>query len=197
MSYSKIFTAGLWKRNPILVLGIGLCPALAVSTSLSNAIWMTIGTTFVLMCSNFIISLIKKFIAPQIRIPVFIVVIAAFVTLVELILEAYQPAVYNSLGIFISLIVVNCMILGRAEEFAYKNDLLPSVVDGLGMGLGFGFALCVLAFFREVLGANKIFGITVISGMQPALALIMAPGAFFVIGFMLWFMNYINNKKAQ
>ena len=197
MSYGKIFITGLWEKNPILVLGIGLCPTLAVSTSLSNAIWMTIGTTFVLVCSNLIISLIKNYIAAQIRIPVFIIIIAAFVTIVELMLNAYQPAVYNSLGIFISLIVVNCIILGRAEEFASRNDWISSIFDGLGMGLGFGFALCVLAFFRETLGANKIFGITIISGMQPAAAMALAPGAFFVIGFMLWFMNYINNKKKD
>jgi len=195
VSYTKVFISGLWKKNPILVLGIGLCPALAVSTSVSNAIWMSIGTTFVLVCSNFMISLIKRFIAPQIRITVFIVVIASFVAVIELVLEAYQPAVYNSLGIFISLIAVNCIIFGRAEEFASKNGLLPSVLDGLGMGLGFGFALCVLAFFREILGANKILGITVIPGMQPALAMILPVGAFFVLGFMLWFMNYINNKN--
>ena len=195
MNYVKVFTDGLWKRNPILVLGIGLCPVLAVSTSLSNAIWMTIGTTFVLTCSNFMISLIKDFVAIQIRIPVFIMVIATFATIVELMLQAYQPVVYNALGIFISLIVVNCIILGRAEEFASRNGPLPSIVDGLGMGLGFGLALCVLAFFREILGANKILGITVIFGMQPSSAMILSPGAFFIIGFMLWFMNYINNRK--
>ena len=195
MNYGKIFTNGLWKKNPILVLGIGLCPALAVSTSLSNAIWMSIATTFVLVCSNFIVSLIKGFVVPQIRIPVFIMIIAAFTTIVELMLNAYQPAVYDALGIFIPLIVVNCIILGRAEEFASKNGPIGSIVDGLGMGAGFGLALCILAFFREALGANKIFGVTFISGMQPSLAMVLAPGAFFIIGFMLWFMNYINNRE--
>ena len=195
MNYMEIFTTGLWKKNPILILGIGLCPVLAVSVTLSNALWMSLGTIFVLLSSNLIVSLIKNYVAPQIRIPVFIMIIATFVTIVELMLNAYQPAVYNSLGIFISLIVVNCIILGRAEEFASKNTPLASIVDGLGMGLGFGFALCILAFFREVLGANKILGITVISGMQPSLAMALAPGAFFIMGFMLWFMNYINSRK--
>jgi electron transport complex protein RnfE len=141
------------------------------------------------------ISLVKNFIAVQIRIPVFIMIIASFATIVELMLEAYQPVVYNALGIFISLIVANCIILGRAEEFASKNALLPSMIDGLGMGLGFGVALCVLAFFRETLGANKILGIKIFSGMEPAIAMVLAPGAFIVIGIMLWFMNYINNRK--
>ena len=195
MSYTKILTDGLWTKNPILILGIGLCPLLAVSTSLSNAIWMTIGTTFVLVCSNCIISLCRGFIAAQIRIPVFIIIIATFTTVVELMLNAYQPAVYNALGIFISLIVVNCIIFGRAEEFAFKNTPLPSIVDGLAMGLGFGLAMCVLAFFRELLGVNKVLGITIFPGMQPSSAMILAPGAFFILGFMLWFMNYINNKK--
>jgi len=195
MSYTKILTDGLWTKNPILILGIGLCPLLAVSTTLSNAIWMTIGTTFVLVCSNCIISLCRGFIAAQIRIPVFIIIIATFTTVVELMLNAYQPAVYNALGIFISLIVVNCIIFGRAEEFAFKNTPLPSIVDGLAMGLGFGLAMCVLAFFRELLGVNKVLGITIFPGMQPSSAMILAPGAFFILGFMLWFMNYINNKK--
>ena len=195
MSYTKIFINGLWTKNPVLVLGIGLCPLLAVSTSLSNALWMTIGTTFVLVCSNFIISLFRNYIAPQIRIPIFIMIIATFTTVVELMLNAYQPAVYNALGIFISLIVVNCIIFGRAEEFAFKNNPLPSVIDGLGMGLGFGVAMCILAFFREILGANKLFGVTIFSGMQPSSAMILPPGAFFIIGLMLWFMNYINNKE--
>ena len=195
MNYTKIFTNGLWTKNPVLILGLGLCPLLAVSATLSNAIWMTIGTTFVLVCSNFIISLCRGFIVPQIRIPIFIMIIATFTIVVELMLNAYQPAVYNALGIFISLIVVNCMIFGRAEEFAYKNAPLPSIVDGLAMGLGFGLAICVLAFFREMLGANKILGITVFPGMQPSSAMILAPGAFFILGLMLWFMNYINNKE--
>ncbi len=195
MKYWQIFVKGLWAKNPILVLGIGLCPALAVSTSVSNAAWMTLGTTFVLICSNVLVSIIKKYISPQIRIPVYITVIASFVTIVELMLNAYQPAVYRALGIFISLIVVNCIILGRAEEFASKNGPLASLLDGLGMGIGFGLTLCVLAFFRESLGANKVLGLVMVPGMEPSSAMSIAPGAFITIGFMLWGMNVLNSRK--
>jgi electron transport complex protein RnfE len=195
MSYMKEFTKGLWKKNPILVLALGLCPALAVTTSVSNALWMTLASTFVLVCSNIIVSLAKSLIPPHIRIPIFITVIASFVTIVELTLKGFQPDVYKSLGIFIPLIVVNCMILGRAEEFASKNALLVSALDGLGMGLGFGVALVILAFFRETLGANKLFGYMLIPGMEPSSAMILAPGAFITIGLMLWVMNAINSRK--
>jgi len=195
MSYWSEFTKGIWKKNPILVIGIGLCPALAVTTSLSNALWMTVAATFVLACSNIVISLIKKIVPLHVRIPIFITVIAAFVTIVELLLNAFQPTVYKALGIFLPLIVVNCIILGRAEEFASKNGIFVSILDALGMGLGFGLALCVLAFVREFLGANKLFGLTVIPGMEPSSAMIMAPGAFLVLGLMLWGMNKINSRK--
>ena len=194
MSYWSEFTKGIWKKNPILVLGVGLCPTLAVSTSLSNALWMTVAATFVLTCSNIVISLIKKIVPSHVRIPIFITVIAAFVTIVELLLNAFQPAVYKSLGIFLPLIVVNCIILGRAEEVASKNGIVISVVDALGMGMGFGVVLCALAFVREFLGANKLFGFTVIPGMEPSSAMIMAPGAFIVLGLMLWGMNKINSR---
>jgi electron transport complex protein RnfE len=195
MSYMKEFTKGLWRKNPILVLALGLCPALAVTTSVSNALWMTLASTFVLVCSNIIVSLAKSLIPPHIRIPIFITVIASFVTIVELTLKGFQPDVYKSLGIFIPLIVVNCMILGRAEEFASKNALLISALDGLGMGLGFGISLVILAFFRETLGANKLFGYLLIPGMEPSSAMILAPGAFITIGLMLWGMNAVNSRK--
>lgn len=189
------FMKGIWGKNPVLVLGIGLCPVLAVTTSVTNALLMTLATTFVLVCSNILVSLIKSIVPSHIRIPVFITIIATFVTVVELTLKAYQPAVYKSLGIFIPLIVVNCVILGRAEEFASKNSILPSIFDGLGMGLGFGLTLVVLSFFREVLGANSLFNYTVIPGWKPAGALAMAPGGFIILGLMLWGMNTLNNRK--
>jgi Na+-translocating ferredoxin:NAD+ oxidoreductase subunit E len=195
MSKMQEFTKGLWRKNPILVLALGLCPTLAVTTSISNALWMTMAATFVLVCSNIFVSLTRSFTPAHIRIPIFITIIASFVTIVELTLKGFQPEVYKSLGIFIPLIVVNCIILGRAEEFASKNGVLISILDGLGMGLGFGIALVVLAFFRESLGANKLFGFMLIPGMEPSSAMILAPGAFITIGLMLWAMNAINSKK--
>ncbi len=195
MSHLKQLTKGLWERNPILVLGIGLCPTLAVTTSVINAIWMTLATTFVLICSNILVSAIKNIVPSHIRIPIFITIIASFVIIVELTLKAFQPDVYKSLGIFIPLIVVNCMILGRAEEFASRNAILPSILDGLGMGLGFGLTLFILALFRETLGANKLFGYTLIPGMKPASIMIIAPGAFFTLGLMLWAMNAIKSRR--
>lgn len=197
MSMWQEFKKGIWAKNPILILGIGLCPALAVTTSISNALWMTLASTFVLVGSNVIVSLIKGVIPSHVRIPIFITVIASFVTVVELTLEAFQPGVFHSLGIFIPLIVVNCMILGRAEEFASKNGILLSILDGLGMGLGFGLTLFVLAFFRETLGANKLLGLTLIPGMEPSSAMILAPGAFITLGLMLWAMNAINSRKKE
>ncbi|MCU0846676.1 MAG: electron transport complex subunit RsxE [Spirochaetes bacterium] len=195
MNYWNEFTKGIWKKNPILIIGIGMCPTLAVSTSVSNALWMTLAATFVLVCSNILVSLARGITPSHIRIPVFIIIIAAFVTIVELVLKAYQEAVYDALGIFIPLIVVNCIILGRAEEYASKNNVVASTLDGLGMGLGFGFTLTVLAFFREILGANKLFGYTLIPGMEPSSAMILAPGAFFTLAIMLGMMNWINSRK--
>lgn len=195
MNLWKEFSKGIWEKNPILMLGLALCPALAVTTSVSNALWMTLATTFVLVSSNILVSLIKGIVPSHIRIPIFITVIASFVTVVELTLNAFQPNVYKALGIFIPLIVVNCMILGRVEEFASRNGLIPSIVDGLGMGLGFGVTLTVLAFFRETLGANKLFGLTLIPGMQPSSAMVLAPGAFITLGLMLWGMNAINERR--
>lgn len=196
MNTKQEFFKGFVQKNPILVLGIGLCPALAVTSSVSNALWMTLATTFVLICSNTIVAAIKSFVPSHVRIPIFITIIATFVTVVEIVLKAYQPDVYKSLGIFIPLIVVNCMILGRAEEFASKNGLFISIIDGLGMGLGFGLALTVLALFRETLGANKLFGLTLLPGFQPAGIMALAPGAFITLGLMVWAMNsFINSRK--
>lgn len=194
MNIWKEFKKGLWEKNPILILGIGLCPTLAVTTSVSNALWMTLATSFVLISSNILVAITKNFVPKHIRIPIFITIIATFVTVVELTLNAFQPGVYNALGIFIPLIVVNCMILGRAEEFASKNGIFISIIDALGMGLGFGFTLVILAFFRETLGANKLFGLKLIQGMEPSTAMILAPGAFITLGLMLWAMNSINSR---
>lgn len=197
MRYWKELAKGVWSRNPQLVLGLAFCPTLAVSTSVSNALWMTLAATFVLVCSNLLVSSIRKIVPGHLRIPIFITIIASFVTVVDLLLNAYQPEVYRSLGIFIPLIVVNCIILGRAEEFAQKNGVFASVLDGIGMGVGFGLTLTVLAAVREVLGANSLFGYTLIPGMEPATAMIMAPGAFFVLALMLWGMNVINSRSKR
>jgi Na+-translocating ferredoxin:NAD+ oxidoreductase subunit E len=195
MRYWREFLKGIWERNPQLVLGLALCPTLAVSTSLSNAIWMSLATVCVLVCSNLLVSSIRKMVPGHLRIPIFIIIIAAFVTAADLLLEAYQPEAYRSLGIYIPLIVVNCLILGRAEEFAQNNGAVMSVLDGLGMGLGFGLTLIALSAAREVLGANRIFGYTLVPGMEPALAMALAPGAFFILALMLWAMNSFNSRK--
>ncbi len=197
MKYWKELVKGIWSRNPQLVIGLAFCPTLAVSTSLSNALWMTLAATFVLVCSNLLVSSIRKVVPGHLRIPIFITIIASFVTVVDLLLNAYQPDVYRSLGIFIPLIVVNCIILGRAEEFAQKNGVFVSVLDGIGMGIGFGLTLTVLAAVREILGANSLFGYTLIDGMEPATVMIMAPGAFFTLALMLWAMNAINSRAKR
>ena len=197
MRYWKELVKGIWSRNPQLVIGLAFCPTLAVSTSVSNALWMTLAATFVLVCSNLLISAIRKIVPGHLRIPIFITIIATFVTVVDLLLNAYRPDVYRSLGIFIPLIVVNCIILGRAEEFAQKNGIILSVLDGVGMGIGFGLTLTILAAVREVLGANTLFGYTLIPGMEPATAMVMAPGAFFVLALMLWAMNAVNSRSKR
>lgn len=197
MDYFKEFFKGVWEKNPTFVLGIGMCPTLAVSTSVSNAIWMGIATTFVLFGSNILVSAIRNIVPSHVRIPIFITIIATFVIIVELTLKAYQPAVYKALGIFIPLIVVNCIILGRAEEFAAKNNIPASILDALGMGLGFTLNLTVLSIIREILGSNKLFGYTLIPGFKPALLMILAPGAFFTLGLLLWGMNVIKARTAR
>ncbi len=195
MKYLKEVTKGIWERNPVLILGIGNCPTLAVSTSVSNALWMALASTFVLVFSNMFVSALRKLVPSHIRIPIFITIIATFVIIVELTLKAFQPDIYRSLGIFIPLIVVNCIILGRAEDFASKNDVFRSMLDGLGMGLGFGLTLLMLAIVREILGANRLLGYTLIPGMEPATIMIIAPGAFFTLAIILTGMNYLNARK--
>lgn len=179
------FTEGIFKRNPVFVLLLGLCPTLAVSTSVLNALGMGAAATFVLFFSNLIVSLIRKGIPKKIRIPCFIVVIATFVTLVELFLKACLPDLDRSLGLFVPLIVVNCIILGRAEAFASRNPVGRSAADGLGMGVGFTLALSLLGAIREILGANTLLGYGLCPGFQPALIMVLPPGAFLTIGLLL------------
>ncbi|MBD3421567.1 MAG: RnfABCDGE type electron transport complex subunit E [Chitinivibrionales bacterium] len=193
--FKKELQRGVFDENPILVLALGLCPALAVSTSLMNGLGMGAAATFVLVCSNIIVSLVKQWIPDKVRIPCYIIVIATFVTMVQLIMKAYLPELDKSLGIFVPLIVVNCVILGRAEAFASKNNVGKAIADGLVMGLGFTLALCVLAAIREILGSNKLFGLKVVPGFQPMTIFILAPGGFFTIALVMGLSNYFRQKK--
>ncbi|HEX2956272.1 MAG TPA: electron transport complex subunit E [Chitinispirillaceae bacterium] len=186
---------GIFTENPIFVLVLGLCPSLAVSTSLTNGIGMGLAATFVLACSNVIISIIKNFIPDKVRIPCYIVVIAAFVTIVQLLLKAYLPALDKQLGIFVPLIVVNCIILGRAEAYASKNNAVKSLVDGIAIGIGFTFSLAILSIIREVIGSNKLLGLKVFPGFEPMTIFILAPGGFFTIALVMIFIRYSNSRK--
>ena len=189
---------GLFDNNPTLVQLLGMCPTLAVTTSLKNAVGMGAAATAVLVCSNAIISLCRKFIPRQVRIAAYIVIISGFVTAVELIMKAFFFELYGALGLFIPLIVVNCIILARAEAFASKNPVLPSVLDGISMGLGFTFALCLIAFFRELLGAGTLFGFSVLgSWYNPAIIFILPSGAFLTLGFIIAGVQKIRNVKAK
>ena len=196
-SFTKQLKEGVLTNNPIFVQLIGTCPTLATSTSLENGIGMGIAVTLVLMCSNFVISLLRKFIPSKVRIAAYIVIIAAFVTVIDMSLQAFLPDLATSLGVFIPLIVVNCIILARAEAFASKNPPLQSAVDGLGMGLGFTLALCIISSIREILGAGSIWGMQLYGGAAvPATILIMAPGGFIVLGLFVGAVNY-GLKKAK
>ncbi len=189
---------GLVRENPTFVLTLGMCPTLAVTTSAMNGLGMGLTTTAVLVLSNALISLLRKVIPNRVRIPAFIVIIASFVTVVQLLLQAFLPTLYDALGIYIPLIVVNCIILGRAEAYAYKNPVLPSVFDGLGMGLGFSFALTCIGIFRELLGAGEIFGCHVMpESYVPVSIFIMAPGAFFVLAMLTALQNKIRSVAAS
>ena len=192
------FSKGLWRENPVLVLLLGTCPTLALTTKAANGIGMGLATTMVLVGSNFVISLIAKIVPKKIRIPVYIVVIASFVTVVDLLLQAYAPAsLYEALGIFIPLIVVNCIVLGRAEAFAAKNNPLQSILDGAGMGLGFTIALTSIGLIREFLVGGSIFGVKVILGWETEFLLAgAAPGAFIVVGTILGIKNYFHRRSA-
>jgi electron transport complex protein RnfE len=193
MSYFKIITNGIVKENPTFVLMLGMCPTLATTTSALNGLSMGLATMFVLICSNIVISLIKNLTPDKVRIPVFIVVIASFVTLLQMLMQAYVPAVYASLGLFIPLIVVNCIILGRAESFACKNGPVESLFDGVGIGLGFTFGLTLLGIVREVLGAGSIFGFTLLPETCNMLLFVLPPGAFITLGFLVAIVNRIRN----
>lgn len=199
MSLLNEFTKGLWKENPVLVLLLGTCPTLAVTSSATNGLGMGLATTFVLIGSNVVISLIANIVPQKIRIPVYIIVIATFVTIIDLSMQAYAPAsLYNALGIFIPLIVVNCIVLGRAEAFASKNNCFRSALDALGMGLGFTLVLVVLGMIREFLSTGSVFETKIITGWTTDFLLpAAAPGAFFIVGVLLAVMNYLNCRKAE
>ncbi|MGN0666004.1 MAG: electron transport complex subunit RsxE [Huintestinicola sp.] len=192
--YLHEFTKGIIKENPTLVTLLGMCPTLAVTTMAENGLGMGLATTFVLVCSNIVISILKKAIPKAVRLPSFIVIIASFVTLIEFLMKGYLPQLYDSLGLFLSLITVNCIILGRAEAFASKNNVLASALDGLGMGLGFTLALFLMGSAREILGAGQWMGMD-IPFIQPMTIFILPAGGFFVLGCIIALVNKLSNKK--
>ena len=194
MNKLKIIINGIIAENPVLILLLGMCPTLGTTSSAINGFSMGMATTFVLLCSNMVISLIKNLIPDKVRIPAYIVVIATFVTVIQICMEAYLPSLYASLGLFIPLIVVNCIVLGRAESFAAKNNIFDSALDGIGMGLGFTFSLTLLGLVREFLGTGKAFDFSLIPEEYGALIFILAPGAFIVLGYLIGIMNKL--RKA-
>jgi electron transport complex protein RnfE len=189
------FTKGFVKENPVFVLLLGMCPALGTTTSALNGLGMGLATTFVLVMANLVISLVKNQIPAKVRIPSFIVVIASFVTMVDLSMAGFLPALHEQLGLFIPLIVVNCLVLGRAEAFASKNNVGSSVIDGIGMGLGFAFGLTLLGAVREVLGSGKVFGMQIFSDTYAMLVFVLAPGAFIALGYLIAIMNRFAKKN--
>ncbi len=196
--FKTTFLNGVISENPTFVQLLGMCPTLAVTTSAINALGMGLSTTFVLIFSNLVISLLRKYIPSKIRIASYIVIIATFVTIIDLLLKAYIPSLSQALGLYIPLIVVNCIILARAESFASKNTPLPSMVDGLGMGLGFTLGLTTLGLVREILGSGSVFGISIFgTSFKPALMFILPPGAFIALGIILAIINVISSKKKE
>ncbi|NLG05598.1 MAG: electron transport complex subunit E [Clostridia bacterium] len=190
--------AGIYKENPTFVLMLGMCPTLAVTTSAKNGLGMGLTTLVVLVMSNMLISILRKVIPDKIRIPAFIVIIASFVTIVQLLLEGFVPSLYEALGIYIPLIVVNCIILGRAEAYAYKKNVINSIFDGIGMGLGFTLGLTLIGMFRELIGAGMIFDRKVMpAAYEPVTIFILAPGAFFVLAALTALQNVIRLKKGR
>jgi electron transport complex protein RnfE len=189
------FSKGFFRENAVFVLILGMCPTLGVTTSAINGLGMGLATTFVLLMSNIVVSIIKRFIPDKVRIPSYIVIIASFVTIVELVMQAYVPDLFAALGLFIPLIVVNCLVLGRAEAFASKNNFITAAIDGLGMGLGFTMALVMLGAVREILGSGSLFGLKLIQG-DGLIVFILAPGAFLALGYLIVIINKINKKKA-
>ncbi|MCM1333607.1 MAG: electron transport complex subunit E [Bacteroides sp.] len=198
MSYMKEFTKGLIKENPNLVMLLGMCPTLAVTAVAANGLGMGLTTTFVLVCSNLVISLLKRVIPGTVRLPCFIVIIAGFVTLVSLLLDAFLPSLAEDLGVFLSLITVNCIILGRAEMFACKNKVLPSVLDGLGMGLGFTGSLLIIGSIREILGTGEWFGMKILPDfVEPMTLFILPAGGFFTLGCVIAIVGRLTKKKPK
>ena len=195
MNQWKNFSKGFLKENAVFSLFLGLCPTLGVTTSAVNGLGMGLATTFVLVMSNLVVSIIKNLIPDKVRIPAFIVIIASFVTVVELVMKGYVPALFDALGLFIPLIVVNCVVLGRAEAFASKNNVWTSIVDGMGMGLGFTMALTILGTVRELLGSGAFFGMKLISG-DALLLFILPPGAFIALGYLIVLANMLKEKTT-
>lgn len=196
MSHLKHFFNGIIKENPALVLLVGMCPVLAVSTSANNGVGMGIATTFVLTMSNIVIAAIKSLVPNKVRIPIFVVVIASFVTIVQMTMEAFVPSLYKALGVFVPLIVVNCIILARAEAFAQKNSVLDSLLDGLGMGIGFTLALTALGGIREILGNGTFFGMRLLpENANTILVFILSPGAFIALGYLIALVNQLKKSK--
>ncbi len=198
MNPLKIIKNGIIDENPTFIQVVGMCPTLAVTTSMTNGIGMGLSTMAVLTCSNLVISLIRKFVPDQVRIPCFVVVIATFVTIIQKVLQAYVPALNASLGVFIPLIVVNCIILARAEAFACKNNPIASIFDGIGMGLGFTMALALIGAVREILGSGAILGMTILPEAFPrTILMILPPGAFFTLAFLIAGFNALRNKAKK
>jgi len=194
MTNKENFLKGFFKENAVFTLLLGMCPALGVTSSAINGLGMGLATTFVLIMSNLVISLVSTQIPDKVKIPSFIVIIASFVTMVDLVMAGYAPALHEQLGVFIPLIVVNCLVLGRAEAFASKNKIFPSIIDGVSMGLGFSMALTMLGAVREFFGAGKMFGITIFSENYGMLIFVLAPGAFIALGYLIAFINKL--RKA-
>lgn len=197
INYLSAFTKGLIKENPVLVMLLGTCPTLAITTMAVNGLGMGLATTFVLVCSNVVISLLKNYIPKQVRLPCFIVIIAGFVTFVSFILQSFLPDLYSALGVFLSLITVNCIILGRAEMFASKNGVAASFLDGLGMGLGFTGALLIMSIIREVLGLGSIFGLSFGEWFEPIGFFVMPAGGFFVFGMVIALVNVLTKYQIS
>ena len=196
MSLTNEFTKGIIRENPLFRLLLGMCPALAVTTSVDNGLGMGVAFSVVLLASNIVISAMRSIIPNSVRIPAYIVIVATFVTMIDLLMHAFTPALYTALGIFIPLIVVNCIILGRAEAFSGKNPVIPSIMDALGMGAGFTLALVLVSSFREVLGAGTFFGQTILPENIPAIMMILPPGGFITLGCLLAILNKIQKKTA-
>lgn len=198
MKVWKEFIKGLWDENPVFRMLMGMCPTLAVTNAAVNGLAMGLATSFVLLCSNIIVAAVKKFIPSEIRIPAYIIIIATFVTIADLVLAAYFPDIHKVLGLFIPLIVVNCLILGRAEGFASKNNVTYSVLDAIGMGIGFTWALTLLGILREIMGMGSIFGISVMGDwFTEWVIFILPPGAFLTLGILLWIINSLSKKKTE